>query len=35
MKQSKRLPLWVWLAIGLIGLGLLWLLFAANMLERT
>jgi hypothetical protein len=35
MKQSKRIPLWVWLTIGLIGLGLLWLHFAANMLERT
>jgi hypothetical protein len=36
MKQSKRIPLWVWLTIDLIGLGLLWLHFAANsMLERT
>jgi hypothetical protein len=22
MKQSKRIPLWVWFTIGLIGLGL-------------
>jgi len=36
MKQLKRIPSWVWLIIGLIGLGLFWLHFAANsMLERT
>jgi len=33
MKQSKRIPLWVWFTIGLIGLGLLWLHFAGNVLR--